>query len=137
MGGINLVRKAVLGLLDLGDDRQCVIDSLPIAVVQFHRAYFASGDWAMDGATYGWVSSKHQTIFGYKLHLLVTPRVVIVDFELAGANETDLAGGLELLENHYDPDVIGDKAYISETKQAELERTNRVKLQTLPQAWRG
>ena len=39
MLAINLVRRVVQGLLDLADDRQCVIDSLPIPVVQFHRAY--------------------------------------------------------------------------------------------------
>jgi hypothetical protein len=132
MLGINAVRQAVLGLLDLADDRQCVIDSLPIPVVQFHRAWFASGDWAADGATYGHVSSKKQTIFGFKLHLLVTLSGVIIDFELAPANETDLTVGLELLENHYNLELIGDKAYISQAAQEELERTNNLKLKTLP-----
>jgi hypothetical protein len=132
MLGINAVRQAVQGLLDLADDRQCVIDSLPIPVVQFHRAWFASGDWAADGATYGYVSSKKQTIFGFKLHLLVTLSGIIIDFELAPANETDLTVGLELLENHHNLEVIGDKAYISQADQDELERTNNLKLKTLP-----
>jgi hypothetical protein len=132
MLAINVVRKAVQGLLDLADDRQCVIDSLPVPVVQFHRAYFASGDWSSDGASYGRVSSKHATIFGFKLHLLVTLSGVIVDFELAPANETDLNVGLELLEQHTDLEVIGDKAFISGLKQAQLEKTNRIKLKTLP-----
>lgn len=132
MLGLNAVRKAVQGLLDLADERQGVIDSLPIPVVQFHRAWFASGDWAADGATYGYVSSKKQTIFGFKLHLLVTLSGVILDFELAPANESDLAVGLELLEQHHDLEVIGDKAYLSQAHQAELERTNALKLKTLP-----
>src|SRR5262249_50554420 len=91
-----------------------------------------SGDWTGAGASYGRVSSKHQTIFGFKLHLLVTLSGVILDFELAPANETDLTVGLELLENHYDLEVIGDKAFIDQLKQAELERTNQIKMKTLP-----
>lgn len=132
MFAINLVRKAVQGLLDLADDRQCVIDSLPVPVVQFHRAWFASGDWTRAGASYGHVSSKHQTIFGFKLHLLVTLSGVILDFELAPANEPDLAVGLELLENHQALEVLGDKAFIDQLAQAELERTNQIRLKTLP-----
>jgi len=132
MLAINLVRRVVQGLLDLADDRQCVIDSLPIPVVQFHRAYWSSGDWVCDGASYGKVPSKHQTIFGFKLHLLVTLKGVIVDFELAPANESDLTVGLELLENHHDLEVIADKAFINHSKQADLVKTNRVKLKTLP-----
>lgn len=132
MLAINLVRRVVQGLLDLADDRQCAIDSLPIAVVQFHRAYWSSGDWQADGASYGKVPSKHQTILGFKLHLLVTLSGVIVDFELAPANASDLSVGLELLENQHDLEVIGDKGYISQSVQAELARTRGIQLKTLP-----
>ena len=132
MFAINLVRRGVQAMLDLADDRQCVIDSLPVPVVQFHRAWFASSDWAQAGAEYGWVSSKRQTIYGYKLHLLMTLSGVILDFELAPTNATDLAVGLEMLENHAKMEVLGDKAYISQAQQAELERTNQIKLKTLP-----
>ena len=132
MFAINLVRRGVQAMLDLADDRQCVIDSLPVPVVQFHRAWFASSDWAQAGAEYGWVSSKRQTIYGYKLHLLMTLSGVILDFELAPTNATDLAVGLEMLENHAKMEVLGDKAYISQAQQAELEQTNQIKLKTLP-----
>lgn len=107
MFAINLVRRVVQGLLDLTDDHQCVIDSLPIPVVQFHRAYWSHGDWVADGASYGKVPSKHQTIFGFKLHLLVTLSGIILDFELAPANESDLTVGLELVQGHHDLEVIG------------------------------
>src|SRR5262249_55503876 len=32
----NLIRRAILGLLDLAQDRQTVIDSLPVPVIRFH-----------------------------------------------------------------------------------------------------
>src|SRR5919202_3867975 len=35
-GAINALRRLLLGLLDLAQDRQCVLDSLPIPVIRFH-----------------------------------------------------------------------------------------------------
>lgn len=132
MGAINLIRRGVLAMLDLADDRQCVIDSLPVPVVQFHRAWFASSDWTQAGAAYGYVSSKHQSIYGYKLHVLATLSGLILNFELAPANATDLEVGIELLEQHSQLEVIGDKGYISQKRQAELAQTNQIELKTLP-----
>lgn len=134
MGAINLVRQTVLQTLDVSQDRQCAIDSLPIPVVQFHLVPGSSGDWRAHGATFGKVSSKKLTIFGYKLHLLITLGGVILDFELAPAHEGDLTVGLELLAQHTDLTVYGDKGYISAAVAAELLRTNRLRLLTLPRA---
>lgn len=132
MMAFNLVRKAVLRVLDLALDQQCVIDSLPVPVVQFYLVPGSSGDWKAYAATYGKVSSRKETIFGYKLHLLITLGGLILDFELAPANATDLEVGFELLREHSDLNVLGDKGYISAEKAAELWRNNRVRLQTLP-----
>jgi hypothetical protein len=132
MYAFNLIRRVVLSYLDIAQDRQGVIDSLPIPVVQFHLVPSSTGDWAAYGATFGKVSSKKQTIFGYKLHLLVTLGGLILDFELAPANATDLQVGFELLTEHTDLHVLGDKGYISADKAAELWRHNRIHLQTLP-----
>ena len=132
MMAFNLVRKAVLRVLDLALDQQCVIDSLPVPVVQFYLVPGSSGDWKAYAATYGKVSSRKETIFGYKLHLLVTMGGLILDFELAPANATDLEIGFELLREHSDLNVLGDKGYISAEKAAELWLNNRVRLQTLP-----
>ena len=129
---INVIRRTLLGWLDLAQDRQCLIDSLPVPVVQFYLVPSSTGDWKAYGARFGKVPSKSQTIFGYKLHLLVTLGGVILDFELAPANATDLAVGFELLSQHTDLDVLGDKAYISAPKAAELWQSNRLRLHTLP-----
>jgi len=134
MGAINLIRQVVLQQLDVSQDRQCAIDSLPIPVVQFHLVPGSTGDWAAHRAAFGKVSSKKLTIFGYKLHLLITLGGVILDFELAPANEGDLAVGVELLEQHTDLTVYGDKGYISAAVAAALLRTNRLRLLTLPRA---
>ena len=132
MGVINWIRRLLLCWLDVAQDSQCVIDSLPIPVVQFHLVPASTGDWRAYEADFGKVSSKKITIFGYKLHLLVTLGGVIVDFALAPASAADLDEGLDLLFDHTDLTVIGDKAYISAAKAAELWHFNRVRLHTLP-----
>jgi hypothetical protein len=134
MGAFNLIRQAVLHTLDVAQDRHCAIDSLPVPVVQFHLVPSSTGDWAAHGATFGKVPSKKMTMFGYKLHLLVTLGGVILDFVLAPANATDLQVGVELLENHTGLTALGDKAYISADVAADLLRTNRIRLLTLPRS---
>ena len=122
MQAFNLIRRVVLHGLDVAQDRQCVIDSLPLPVVQFHLVPSApsSGDWKASGSWFGKVPSKKQTIFGYKLHLLIAMNGVILDFELAPANEYDLEVGFELLSEHTGLQVLGDKAYISAAKSRPL-----------------
>lgn len=132
MLAFNLIRRAVLRMLDLAQDRQCVIDSLPLPVMQFYLVPGSTGDWQAHGATFGKVPSKNETIFGYKLHLLITLGGLILDFELAPANATDLEVGFEMLAEHTDLDVLGDKAYISADKAAQLWCQNRLRLYTIP-----
>jgi len=134
MHRINLIRRVILRSLDLSRDRQCIIDSLPIPVVQFHLVPSSTGDWKAYGATFGKVITKKQTIFGYKIHMLIAMNGLILDFELAPANCTDLKAGFELLCEHTDLDVIGDKGYISAQKAAELLHNNRIRLLTIPRS---
>jgi hypothetical protein len=132
MQAFNLVRRIVLQMLDLAWDRQCALDCLPVPVVQFHLVPSSSGDWAAYGATFGKVPSKKQTIFGFKLYLLVTLSGVIVDWALVPANVSELKAGLDLLQDHTDRLVLGDKAFISAAEVAALWEANRVQVVTLP-----
>jgi hypothetical protein len=132
MRAFQLLRRCLLPLLDLAQDRQCAIDSLPVPVVHFHLVPGSTGDWDVHGAAFGKVTSKKQTIYGYKLHLLVTFSGVILDFHLAPANACDLEVGVELLSEHTDLLVLGDKAYISAAEAAELRHQRRICLLTLP-----
>lgn len=125
---IKLLRSMVLQVLDLSQDGHCIIDSLPVPVVAFHLVPSATGDWSAYGANYGKVSSKQQTIFGYKLHLLITLSGVIVDFELAPASAADLTVGAELLAEHTNLTVLADKGYISAAVAQVLQEQNRVNL---------
>ncbi len=129
---LNRIRQMLLSDIETASENLCIIDSLPIPVIQFHLVPSSSNDWSCYGANYGRVESKKQTIFGYKLHLLVTASGVIVDFELASASATDLSVGYELLSGHQDKQVIGDKAYISNQVKDQLDQLNRIKLITVP-----
>ncbi len=94
------------------------MDSLPIPVVLFHLAPGSTGDWKAYDAAYGKAMTQKQTFFGYRLHLLVTMSGLILDFELTSANCADLEAGFELLSEHTDLEVLGDKVYISASKSA-------------------
>lgn len=59
------------------------------------------------------------------------PGCLILDFELTPANTGDLEAGFELLSQHTDLEVLGDKAYISSPKSAELWAQNRIRLRIL------
>jgi hypothetical protein len=134
MQAFNLIRRVILQCLDVAQDRQCIVDSLPLPMVQFRLVPFAPSrsGWKAYGSTFGKVPSKKQTIFGYKLHLLIAMNGVILDFELAPANECDLEVGFELLSEHTDLHVLGDKAYLSAEKAAHLWHENRIQLTTIP-----
>lgn len=132
MTAFNLIRQTVLRLLDLSADGQCAIDSLPVPVVKFHLVPGSTGDWAAHGADFGKVASKKLTIFGFKLHLLVRLGGLILDFVLAPASAADLNVGAELLVEHTDLTVFGDKGYLSADLACRLLHQNRLKLLTLP-----
>jgi hypothetical protein len=134
MVAINLIRQIMLRSLGFSRDTQCIIDSLPVPMVQFHLVPGSSGDWKAFEATYGKAVTKKQTFFGYRLHLLITFGGLILDFVLTPANCTDLEAGFELLEEHTDLKVLGDKAYISAAKAAQLWEQNRIRLRTIPRS---
>lgn len=134
MGALNHLRQIVLKLLDVAQDRQCVIDSLPIEVVQFHLVPCSSGDWAAHGASFGRCASKKRTIYGYRLHLLITLGGAIIDFELTSANADDRDAARDLLPAHPELTVIGDKGYISAELAQTLWECYRIRLLTLPRA---
>lgn len=132
----NLLRQVMVSLLDLALDHQTVIDSLPVPVIPFHLVPGSSAvsTWKSYGAAFGKVPTKKQTIFGYKLHLLITLTGVILDFELAPANASDVVVGEELLATHTHLEALGDKGYISAPIALALHEERGIVLHTLPKA---
>ncbi len=133
MQAFGLIRRAVLQRLDVAHESHCAIDSLPIPVMEFHLVPGAAKSaWQAHGASYGRVESKKMTIFGYKLHLLVTLGGVVINFALAPAHAHDVTIGEEILVEHTDLTVLGDKGYISADLAEQLALNNRIHLLTLP-----
>lgn len=132
MSAFNIIRQTMLRMLDLSADGQAAIDSLPVPVVKFHLVPGSTGDWAAHGADFGKCASKKITLFGFKLHVLVSLGGLILDFALAPASVADLSVGAELLAEHTDLTVFGDKGYLSADVARHLLKANRLKLTTLP-----
>ncbi len=129
----NLIRLIILKSLGITQDRQCVTDSLR-PVVQFYLVPDSPDDWRFFEATFSNALLKNQRIFSLRLHLLITLGSFILNFELAPAYVTDLEVGFEMLCEHKDLTVLGDKDHNSIDKDAELFAHNRIWLKTLPRA---
>ncbi len=127
-----VIRQRVLALLDYAQDRYCVIDSLPVPVMGFHLVPGAASAryWRNAGADYGRVTTKKETIFGYKLHLVVTLTGVIRTYSLAAASLNDITLAPEVLGEEWDRVVIGDKGYISAPLAQALREERQVTLIT-------
>ena len=120
--------QRVLGRLAPEARALCVLDSLPVPVVGFPHA---RGDHRWHGeASYGYVASKQQTIFGYKLHLLITHSGLLLDFALAPAHHADGALAEQLLLDKHRLTALGDKAYLHAALQRLLAWRNDLVLLT-------
>jgi hypothetical protein len=134
-GLTNEIRLLLLWHMNLALDGQCVIDSVPVPVLQFYLTAnsLASGagkHWLRHKAAFGKATSRKQTFLGYKLQVLITISGLILDFLLAPANVKDLDAGKELLSGHCNLTVVGDKAYLSAPVAEELLRSNHIRLLT-------
>lgn len=88
----------------------CAIDSVPVPAVGFHHARH---DHRWHGeAAYGRVAAKQQTVYGFKLHLLISAAGLILDFALVAANEADGTLAEQLLIDKAGLTVLGDKGYV-------------------------
>ena len=134
MHASNAIRQRVLHLLDLAQDRQCASDSLPVPVLQCHLVPSSpsTATWQSEGATFGKVPTKKQTVFGDKRHLLVTLNDVIRDFVLAPANASDVVVGAALLGEQEDLAAIGDQGSSSAPLAAAWRAERDVLLLTVP-----
>jgi len=117
---INQIRQMVLSMLDVAQDAQGAIDSLPLPVVKFHLAPQRSHDWDLAGATFGHCASKNQTFFGYRLHLVLTLGGVILDFELTSANADERDVAADLLPSQPGRTFLADKGYVQDELAQEL-----------------
>lgn len=125
---LNVLRQRVVCQLDVAADRQCALDSLPLAVVQFQHAPRSSAQWRMHQAQIGYVASKKLYIYGYRLQVLLTLRGVILDFMRVPAAYKDSQAVAELLASHPGRWVLADKGFVNHTVRTDLWTHHRVLL---------
>jgi hypothetical protein len=123
-----LLQGATWDLLTPEERALGVLDSLPVPVVGFHHAREEHRWWGE--ASYGHVASKKQTIYGFKLHLLISHSGLILDFALAPAQHADSAFLEQLLADNAEWTVLADKGYIDAAVQALLAWRNNLRLLT-------
>lgn len=128
VGALNEIRRRVLWRLPVHRASYWLIDSLPVPVVAFHRAP-QTEHW-FGWANFGKIVSKKQTIFGFKLHFLVTEQGIITDFVLAAANHHDVKLAEQMLMPYRDLVVIGDKGYIDKLMHSLLVQRNNLTVLT-------
>jgi hypothetical protein len=106
-----------------------IIDSLPLPVCKNVRAYRCRkllGPYPYSRAYLGRCTAKKWSFFGWKLHLVCTPRGVPVRFQMLPASFHDLTPIYELTFGLPDGAcVYGDKAYISASVKRALRPTAR------------
>ena len=99
------------------DAALALVDSLPVPVCRFARAYRCRG--FRGSAAFGYDALAHQTYYGLRLHLRVTWPGVITAATLAPANDADRAVAPQLLAG-LKGWALGDGGYWSPTLRAEL-----------------
>jgi hypothetical protein len=99
------------------DPAVTLIDSLPVPVCRFARAYRCRAFRGL--AAFGYDPVAHQTYYGLRPHLLVAWPGVITAAVLAPANEADRAVAPQLLAG-LTGWALGDKGYWSPALRAEL-----------------
>lgn len=106
----------------------CAIDSVPVPAVGFHHARH-DHRWYGE-ADYGRVAAKKQTVYGFKLHLLVSACGLILDFALVAANRADGTLAEQLLIDKAGLTVLGDKGYINGALHRMLAARNALSVLT-------
>jgi hypothetical protein len=112
-----LLQRHLAGRL-AGPAADWLVDSMPLPVCRFGRGGFCRGFRGQ--AAFGYDSLQKQTYFGFRLHLRASREGVILAYELAAANASDLAVLPELTpppgtigigdRNYWSPQITADLA---------------------------
>lgn len=126
---IKEIQKYFSRLPKFENDSIRIIDSMPIPVCKFARAYFSK--CFNDISSYGYCASQKETYYGLKLHALVTVDGFISDFFLTSAGVDDRSAVFELTENKPSIKIIADKGYVDELLKCQLEDERNILLLSL------
>ena len=116
-----LLREKLLSMFSIFDSSHVIVDSFPLPVCKFGRAYFCRSFRGL-GADYGYCPSKKETYFGYKVHVLITLQGFITHFEVTPASTDDREGLRDLSHVCSNSVILADKGYVSQSLSEELEQ---------------
>lgn len=109
---------------------ESLIDSMPIIVAGNRRSSIARV--AKEVCNKGYCSSKDMYYYGVKLHFIgfVRPQTIpMPEFcWLSGAKENDLTEARPVLERIYNRKIYGDKIYLDESFNIQLQQENNTEI---------
>ena len=112
------IRKNIVRNLLPSGSKLSIVDGFPIPVCGFRRAHFSK--LFKDKAEFGYCAAKDLRYFGFKGHLLIDQKGLILDCTVAAANIDERDMLLEISSNSGSY-LLGDKGYIcSENRKTEL-----------------
>ena len=122
----DMLRQRLLECLPYGDI--LIVDSLPVPICDFKRAYFSKSQLKMGyvnglRATYGHCATKDLgTFLGFRVHLIVSQQGLPLTFVVANADIDDREVLPQMIADFLNTIIIGDKGYVSEPLRQELRR---------------
>ncbi len=123
---VEMLRREWLSMLGVGEPKQLLVDTKPVAVLGYKRSK-AHSDFA-GRAGYGHCAARNLNYFGFKLVMLTTLDALPLVYDLVAANTDERDAAEVVLQRVRDCDIFGDKGFIGDDWQADMRQhtDNRV-----------
>lgn len=119
-GMLEALRRSWVDILGATFERSFLLDTKPIPVVGYRRSKRHS---RFEGtASYGYCAARKMHYFGYKLVMVSTLSGLPVAYSLVPANTDERAAAESVLGNFHGCDFFGDKGFIGQDWQEDIER---------------
>lgn len=123
------VIKKIRTRMPRNENCECkIVDSFPLIVNKFGRAYF--GKRLREYSSYGYCASKKETYYGMKVHAITDLNGNPIDYLLTKANVDDREALYELSDKISIDTLFGDKGYVGQVSK-ELKQERGIKLYAL------
>jgi hypothetical protein len=129
---VELLRREWLTLLGVGEPSQLLVDTKPIPVLGYKRSKSHSG--FAGSAGYGHCAARKLNYFGYKLVMLTTVDGLPLVYDLVAANTDEREAAEAVLQWVHDCDIFGDKGFIGEDWQADVQQRTGNRIWTAKRA---
>lgn len=118
--------------LGVVNPKRLLVDTKPIPVMGYTRSKRRS-DFA-GSAAYGYCAARQLHYFGYKLVMLTTLDGIPLLYDLVPANWEERDAADVLLQRVQDCDIFGDKGFLGQTWQTEVQTATHNRIWTVKRA---